>query len=375
MRTISFIDLKAQYRKLKPLIKANLDAVLEHGAFIGGPEIGALEAQLKELTGAGAVVACASGTDALIMALMAEGVGPGDAVFVPAFTYNATVNAVLLVGATPVFVDVDPETFTIDLGHLADRIAAVEKAGTLKPRAVIPVDLYGLPADYPGLAPIAQRHGLFVLADAAQALGGALGNRAIGSLAPVTATSFFPTKTLGGYGDGGAIFCDTPERAKILESIRWHGTDDAKKESIRVGLNGRLDSMQAAVLLAKLTVFREEIARRQTLAAIYTKALAGKSGITLQRQPQGFVNACGLFTVRLADRPRVQAALAEAKMPSAIYYATPMHLHAAFAPYGEGMGSLPVCEAMAREVLTLPLHPYLEDDDVAAVAEVVKSAL
>ncbi len=370
---ISFIDLKAQYRRLEPLIKANINAVLEHGGYIGGPEVGKLEAELKGLTGAVAAVACSSGTDALVMPLMAEGIGAGDAVFVPGFTYNATVNAVLMVGATPIFVDVDPTTFTIDVAHLETEVAAVEKAGKLKPRAVIPVDLYGLPADYDAIGRIADRHGLFVLADAAQALGGTYKGRAIGALAPMTATSFYPTKTLGGYGDGGAIFCDSEVRAKALQSIRYHGTDDARKESVRVGMNGRLDTLQAAVLLAKLSIFPEEIARRRALAASYGRAFAGR--VQTQAVPAGSESAYGLFSVVVSDRSRVQAALGAAKIPSAIYYSMPMHLHAAFAPYGKGKGSLPVCELLSETILTLPLHPYLSDEDVAEIAGALLKAL
>ncbi len=355
------------------MIAANIEAVLEHGQYINGPEIARLEAELEKLTGAPHAVGVASGTDALIMALTARGIGPGDAVFLPAFTYNATANAVLLVGARPVFVDVEPDTFTVDVGKLAQAIERVSKTGALRPRAVIPVDLFGLPADYPAIHALAARHGLFVLADAAQSLGGGLGNKSVGALAPVTATSFFPSKTLGGYGDGGAIFCDSAAEAEIFRSLRWHGTDEARKESIRVGFNGRLDSLQAAVLLAKLTVFAEERARRQELARAYDAALG--AAVIRQRVPQGRESGYALYCVLVKDRDRLRDTLAAQGIPTAIYYAQPLHLHAAFKACGDGAGSLPVCEDLSRRILALPFHPYLSDEDVVDVAQAVRAAL
>lgn len=372
-RVIAFIDLKAQYRKLAPEIKANIEAVLEHGRYIDGPEIARLEAALVALTGAAHAVAVSSGTDALLMALMARGVGPGDAVFLPAFTYNATANAVIVAGATPVFVDVEADTFTLDVAALAEAIARVNRESTLRARAVIPVDLFGLPADYPAIHALAERYGLFVLADAAQSLGGKLGTKHVGALAPVTATSFFPSKTLGGYGDGGAIFCASAEEAEVFRSLRWHGTDAARKESIRVGLNGRLDSLQAAVLLAKLTVFEEERARRKAIAEAYEAALSG--AVLRQRVPEGRESAYSLYCVLVEQRDQVQKALAARGIPTAIYYPQPLHLHAAFRAYGEGPGSLPVCESLSRRILALPFHPYLPDEDAILVADAVNNAL
>jgi dTDP-4-amino-4,6-dideoxygalactose transaminase len=372
-RAIAFVDLKAQYRRLKPLIAANIEAVLEHGQYINGPEIAQLEAALKKLTGAAHAVGVASGTDALIMALMARGIGPGDAVFLPAFTYNATANAVLLVGAHPIFVDVEPDSFTIDVAKLAQAIERVRNAGASKPRAVIPVDLFGLPADYPAIHALAARYGLFVLADAAQSLGGALGNKSVGALAPVTATSFFPSKTLGGYGDGGAIFCDSAAEAEIFRSLRWHGTDESHKESIRVGFNGRLDTLQAAVLLAKLTVFAEERERRTALARAYDAALG--DAVIRQRAPQGRESGHALYCVLVKHRDRLREALKAKGIPTAVYYVQPLHLHAAFKAYGGGPDSLPVCEDLSRRILALPFHPYLSDDDVDYVTRAVTAAL
>lgn len=371
-RAIAFIDLKAQYRRLKPLIAANIEAVLEHGQYIDGPEIGRLEEGLSKLTGAPHTVGVASGTDALIMALMARGVGAGDAVFLPAFTYNATANAVLLAGATPVFVDVEPDTFNIDVEKLGQAIERTKKSA-LKPRAIIPVDLFGLPADYPAIHALAAVDGLFVLADAAQGLGGELGNKAVGALAPVTATSFFPSKTLGGYGDGGALFCESADEAKVLRSIRWHGTDEARKESVRVGFNGRLDSLQAAVLLAKLTVFGEECERRKTLARAYDAALS--DAVMRQRVPAGSESGYALYCVLVDNRDRVREALSAQGIPTAVYYAQPLHLHEAFKVYGDGPGSLPVCEDLSGRILALPFHPYLSEEDAARTARALNAAL
>lgn len=373
MDPIAFIDLKTQARRIKAQVSARIDAVLEHGAYINGPEITELEKALCEMTGAGAAVACSSGTDALVIPLLAHGVTAGDAVFVPAFTYNATANAVLLAGGVPVFVDVDPKTFNMDAGHLADQIARVARAGELKPKGVIAVDIFGLPADYDAIGAVAQKHGLFVVADAAQSLGGKRLGKAVGAIAPMTGTSFFPSKTLGGYGDGGAIFVQDPARASVLQSIRWHGTDDARKESVRVGMNGRLDSIQAAVLLVKLSIFGEEIARRNAIAAAYEQGLGERVG--LQAVPEGYQSARALFVILHPERDRIQAALKEKGVPSVVYYARQLHLHDAFKAYGQGPGSLPVGEELGTRLLALPFHPYMSDAQVAFVIEAVRTAI
>lgn len=371
--SLSLFDLKSQYARLKPLIKDRIDAVLEHGAYINGPEIAELERTLAAFTGAAAVVGVASGTDALIIPLMALGAGPGDAVFIPAFTYNATANAVLLAGATPVYVDVDPRTFNIDIEHLSDQIERVSLRGRLRPKGIIPVDIFGLPADYAAIGALAEKHGLFVLADAAQSFGGGQGDARVGALAPLTGTSFFPSKTLGAYGDGGAIFTRDESLAPVLQSIRWHGTDAARKESVRVGMNGRLDSIQAAVLLAKLSIFEEESLRRAAIGAAYDAALTGV--VELQHTPAGTRHARGLYSVLVPDRPRFQETLKAAGIPTSIYYAQPLHLHAAFRADGEGEGSLPVCERLARHIVALPMHPYLGEADVAQVVAAVRRAV
>jgi dTDP-4-amino-4,6-dideoxygalactose transaminase len=369
---ITFFGIKQQKTTLRADIGRRLNAVLDHGAFIGGPEIAELEAALKARTGAAAVIACSSGTDAIVIPLMAEGLGREDAVFVPAFTYNATANAVLLAGATPVFVDVDAASCNIDPVDLELRIAGVLAEGWLRPRAVIAVDLYGRPADYAALAKVCARHGLLLVSDAAQSFGGAQGNTQVGALAPITTTSFFPTKTLGGYGDGGAMFAMDEARAKVWDSIRWHGTDEARKDSVRVGMNGRLDSFQAAVLLAKLEVFDEEWERREEIASIYRKRLS--SALDLGPSTAGLKHAWGLFTIALKERARVRAALTQNGVPTAIYYAKPLHHHAAFAPYAPSDG-FPVAEHLAEEVLSLPLHPYLAPAQAHHVCDTLLRAL
>ena len=369
---IQFVDLKAQYRRLKPLIDERIHKVLDHGAYVNGPEIAELESTLAERTGANRVITVASGTDALLIPMMAEGIGEGDAVFMPAFTYNATANAVIMAGAVPVFVDIDPQTFNMDPEHLEHQIDATIAEGRLFPRAIVPVDLFGLPADYKRISTLAEKHNLFVLADSAQSLGGALDGQDVGSLAPVTATSFFPSKTLGAYGDAGAIFSRDGDRAEIWESIRWHGTDDQKKESIRIGMNGRMDSMQAAVLLSKLTIFDEELAARRKFAGIYTEQMS--SYVQTPQAQEGALSAWGLYSIVSDKRADIQAALKAADIPSAVYYTMPLHKHRAFAPYAP-TGGLPHCEAMSDKIMTLPLHPYMTDEQVMRVSDVVCSAV
>jgi dTDP-4-amino-4,6-dideoxygalactose transaminase len=369
---IRFFDLETPKKRLRADIEKRWQKILDHGAFIGGPEVGELEAALASLCGAKHGLAVASGTDALVIALMGESVQPTDAVFIPGFTYNATANAVLLAGATPVFVDVDPHTCNMDPRHLEAQIEAVIRDGKLKPRMIVAVDLYGLPADYVALNRIAKKHGMLVLADAAQSLGGGQHGARIGALTDMTATSFYPSKTLGCYGDGGAMFTDDDARYERWSSIRWHGTDAQKKESIRVGVNGRLDSVQCAVLLSKLTIFGEEMKARERIAQRYRKALG--NAVEMQAVPAGSQSAWGLFTIMVDDRDAVQKKLTEAGVPSSIYYFKALHQHRAFAKYAP-KGGLPACERLAERVLSLPMHPYLTDDQIDRVVAAVKSAL
>lgn len=368
---IAFVDLKKQYRRLEPLINERIQKVLEHGAYVNGPEIRELETILAERSGAASVITVGSGTEALLIPMMAEGIGDGDAVFAPAFTYNATINAIIMAGATPVFVDVDPITYNMDPKHLEYQVSEVLREGRLFPRAIVPVDLFGLPADYSRINQIAQDHNMLVIADSAQSLGGALDGQAVGSLAPVTATSFFPSKTLGAYGDAGAIFSRDGDRAEIWESIRWHGTDENRKESVRVGMNGRMDSMQAAVLLAKLTIFDEELSTRRELAALYNELLS--DCVQTPCGQEGALSAWGLYSIVSPRRDGIQQALKEADVPSAIYYSMPLHHHRAFATYAPKDG-LEVTERLSGSIVTLPLHPYLNRGQVEKVSEIVRRA-
>ncbi len=370
---IPFIDLEAQQRRLGPRLEARIRAVLGHGRFILGPEVGELEAELSAFAGCAEAVGVSSGTDALLIALMAEGIGPGDAVFVPAFTFTATAEVVAAAGAEPVFVDVDPGTRTMDAEDLERRVAAVGEAGRLKPRAVIAVDLFGLPADYGILRDIAGRNGMFLLADAAQSFGARQDGRRVGRLAPVTATSFYPTKPLGCYGDGGALLTDDGERAARYRSIRHHGAGADADEVARLGMNGRLDTLQAAVLLAKLEVFEEELAARRRVAAAYDRLLGNAVG--LPARPAGAESAWAVYAVLVEDRDRVRRALDEAGIQTRVYYPRPLHLQPAFAAHGEGPGSRPVSEDLCRRILALPMHPYMDEAAVRRVAEAVVKAV
>jgi dTDP-4-amino-4,6-dideoxygalactose transaminase len=369
---IAFIDLKTQQRRIRGAVEKRLLAVLDHGRYIAGPEIEELEERLATRTGARGVVACASGTAALIIPLLSRGVGAGDAVFLPAFTYNATANAVLLTGATPIFVDIEPDTYNIDAAALANCITQVRDAGTLRPRAVVPVDLFGVPADYSAISAIAKREGLFLLADGAQSFGGQLDSVWVGNLAPATSTSFFPGKGLGAYGDAGAVFTQNADDIEKWRSIRWHGTDEARKESVRVGFNGRMDSFQAAVLLEKLEIYDDELAARRRIAARYNERLSQIA--RPQRVRPGAASGCAYYSLCVDDREATVEFLGAAGVPTAIYYSTPLHKMPAFTQFAPE-GGLPVTEKTAREIFSLPMHPYLTPDQVDYICDSVEAAL
>lgn len=369
---IQFFDLKAQQASIRSALEERWTTILDHGRYIGGPEVDECEQKLCEFTGAADAVAVGSGTQALVMPLIALGYGHGDAVFIPGFTYNATANAVLLAGATPVLVDIDPKTFNMDAEDLERKIQRVKGTRNLRARAVIPVDLYGLAADYKAINEVAEAHGLRIVADAAQAFGGKQDGQWIGTLAEITATSFYPTKTLGGYGDGGAILVRDREMGDLLRSIRWHGTGANRKESIRVGINGRCDSIQCAVVAEKLGIFERERQRRKKAASIYDERLAGK--VEGQVASQSDENAHGLYTVRVPNRDEVRAKLQEAGVPTAIYYDTPIHRMPAFEQFAPARG-LPECEKASNEVLSLPMHPYLSEGQVHKVCDALLGAL
>ena len=372
---LPFLDLKAQQARIAADLRRRLDAVLEHCQFVMGPEVAELEATLAKFCGAKHCVAVSSGTDALQIALMAEGVGRGDAVFLPAFTYTATAEVPLVLGATPVFVDVDPRTFQIDPAHLQQRIAEVRAAGVLKPRVLIGVDLFGQPADWPALSAIAAREGLFTLDDLAQSFGGSLHGKMLGSQADATATSFFPSKPLGAYGDGGAMFTESDERAALFRSLRTHGEGPTRYEVLRTGMNGRLDSMQAAVLLSKLTVFPEELAAREKIARYYDSRLG--NAVTIPARVPDSTSAWAIYAVLLKDgatRDAVQAALRADGVPTAIYYPRPLHMQPAYRDSHDG-APLPVSEDLATRIMALPIHPDLDDAAVERICDAVVRAV
>jgi dTDP-4-amino-4,6-dideoxygalactose transaminase len=375
VRPVPFLDLKAQQARIAADLRRRLDAVLAHCQFILGPEVAELEGELARFCGAKHCVGVSSGTDAIQIALMAEGIGPGDAVFLPAFTYTATAEVPQVLGATPVFVDVDPGTFQIDPAQLEVRIAAVRSAGKLRPRVLIGVDLFGQPADWPALSVIAAREGLFTLDDLAQSFGATLHGRPLGSQADATATSFFPSKPLGAYGDGGALFTQDDARAALYRSLRTHGEGTTRYEVLRTGMNGRLDSIQAAVLLSKLTVFPEELAHRARIADYYDSRL-GNAVQTPARVPDS-TSAWAIYAILLRDdaaRARVQAALKAGGVPTAIYYPRPLHRQPAYRDQHDG-ATLPVSDDLAQRILALPIHPDLREVDLVRICDAVLEAV
>ncbi len=374
MTTIPFLDLKAQQARIAPALHARIAAVLAHCQFILGPEVAELEARLAAWCGASHCVAVSSGTDAIQIALMAEGVGAGDAVFLPAFTYTATAEAALVIGATPVFCDIDPRTFQIDPAGLVRRIGEVRDAGRLRPRALIGVDLFGQPADWPALAAIAVREGLFAIDDCAQSFGATLHGRPLGTMGDVTVVSFFPSKPLGAYGDGGALLTESAGRAALYRSLRTHGEGETRYEVLRTGMNGRLDTVQAAVLLAKLDVFAEDLAARARLAAFYDRRLGNR--VTVPARVPDSSSAWAIYAVLLRDparRTAVQAALRAQGVPTAIYYPKPLHRQPAYRGHHDG-ATLPVAEAVSDRILALPIHPDLAEADAERVCDALLSA-
>ncbi|WP_243545171.1 DegT/DnrJ/EryC1/StrS family aminotransferase [Pseudodesulfovibrio tunisiensis] len=373
---IPFIDLKTQYKEIKDEVQKGIDNVLEHGAYIMGPEITELEEKLADFCGVRHGVGCGSGTDALLMALMAFGVGPGDAIFTTPFTFMATAEAVALLGATPVFVDIDPKTYNMDPEDLRRKIAEVsDRRSELKPKGVIAVDLFGQPADYDRIAPLSKNHGLFLVVDAAQSFGATYKGRSVCSVGDIACTSFFPAKPLGCYGDGGMCFTNEPELDKLLRSVRIHGMGDNKYENVRLGINGRLDSIQAAVLLAKFAIFPGEIEKRQAVADRYNELLAGVADLTTPYVEEGNTSVWAQYSLLARDaehREECMAKLSEAGIPTAIYYPKPLHLQKAFADLGYAVGDLPVCEGIGARIFSLPMHPYLEVEVQEHIASVLK---
>ena len=373
MSGVPFVDLKTQYARLKPQIAEAIQEVLDDGRYILGPAVTKLETELAGYCGVRHAISCSSGTDAIIMPFLAYGIGPGDAVFVPSFTFTASAEAIILVGASPVFVDVEDDSFNLDLADLEAKIASTRAGGTLTPKAILAVDLFGLPADWNELNALAARENLNLISDAAQSFGGAYEGKRVGALAPVSCTSFFPAKPLGCYGDGGAIMTDDDDLAALLTSIRVHGQGADRYDIARIGINGRLDSIQAAILSVKLPILDDELAARDHLAGIYDEEL--RDAVTVPKRIPGRQSAWAQYTIKTDRRADIQAALNEAEIPTAIYYPKPMHLQAPYLAYGGGEGSLPVSERICHQVMSLPMHPYLPDDDARRIADVIRKSL
>ena len=356
---IPFIDVAAQRRRLDGAVDAAVARVLAHCQFVLGPEVRTFEAELAKFCGARYAVSCASGTDALQLALMARGIGPGDAVFCPTFTFCATAEVVALVGATPVFIDVEADSFNIDAKGLAAALATAKRLG-LTPKAVIPVDLFGLPADHDAIAAVAKDANLFVLDDAAQAFGASYKGRRLGTFGHATATSFFPAKPLGCYGDGGAVLTDDEAFAQTIESLRVHGHGSDKYDNVRIGMTSRLDTIQAAVLIEKLKIFPDEIAARERIARRYAEGLADLA--IVPQVPSGSVSVWAQYTIRVTAgrRDKLPAALKAEGIPTAIYYPIPLHRQQAYKHYPVGEGGVAVSDQLAAEVISLPMHAYLD---------------
>ncbi len=369
-----FIDLKAQQQAILPHLLERMQRVLSHGQYIMGPEVAELEQKLAAYVGVSHAISCSSGTDALLMPLLAYGVGPGDAIFTTPFTFIATAEVIQLLGATPVFVDIDPKTFNIDPRALEEAVNSLgknSKTAHLRPKGIIPVDLFGLPAEYDSLNATAARHGLFVLEDAAQSFGATYHGRRAGSLAEVAATSFFPAKPLGGYGDGGAIFTNDAALADTLRSIRVHGQGTHKYDNVRIGLNGRLDTLQAAILLAKLEIFDQELRAREQVAGRYQEGLRGAVQVPLV--PAHSTSVWAQYSVLSPERDAWQQKLKGKGIPTAIYYPRPLHLQGAFASLGYQEGAFPVSEWASRNIFSLPMHPYLSETDQEKILAVFRN--
>jgi dTDP-4-amino-4,6-dideoxygalactose transaminase len=371
---IPFIDVAAQRRRLGRSVDEAIARVLGHCQFILGPEVRALEAALAAFCGARHAVSCASGTDALVLVLMAKGIGPGDAVICPSFTFTATAEVAVLVGATPVFADVEEGSFNLDPGSLQRACATARRLG-LRPKVVIPVDLFGQPADYDRIMPIAEAEGLFVLDDAAQAFGATYKNRRLGALAPATATSFFPAKPLGCYGDGGAVLTEDEELAQVMRSVRVHGEGRNKYDCVRIGLNGRLDTIQAAVLIEKLKIFPDEILARERVARRYSAGLADVA--VVPKLARGSTSVWAQYTIRLAAgrRDALAASVNPQGIPTAVYYPIPLHCQEPYRRFPVAEGGAPVSERLAEEVISLPMHAYLEEATQDRIIAAVRRAL
>ena len=369
---MQFIDLRIEYQSIKSQLNKAIERVLDHGQYIMGPEVMELESELALYTGSEYCISCSSGTDALLMSLMAAEIGSGDAVFSSPFTFIATAEVIQLLGATPVFVDIQKDTFNICPILLIDAVNECQNDGKLNPKAVIPVDIFGLPAVYAEIEEIGKNYNLFILEDAAQSFGGSIQGKKTGSFGDTSATSFFPAKPLGCYGDGGAVFTDDGELAEKLTSIREHGKGLTKYDNIRIGINGRMDTIQAAVLLEKFIIFPEELKKRNHIADQYRELL--DSHFVCQKIPNGYTSSWAQFSILAEDtahRSACQEQLKESGIPTAIYYAKPLHLQMAFKNLGYKAGAFPVSESISQRIFSLPMHPYLTDDNINKICDIL----
>ena len=371
---MQFIDLKKQYSLIKKDVNNRIKAVLDHGQYIMGPEIAELEQSLASYVDVKHCISCSSGTDALLMPLMAWDIGPGDAVFTTSFTYIATAEVISLLGATPVFVDIDINTFNICPDELDKAIKKILKNKKLKPKAIIPVDLFGLLANYKKIEKIASKYNLFLLEDAAQSFGSTLDMKKAGSFGDAASTSFFPAKPLGCYGDGGAVFTNDDSLAEKIKSIRIHGMGKNKYTNVRIGLNARLDSIQAAVLMSKLSIFDLEIEKRNNIAKQYISFL--NKDFSTQKIPEGFLSVWAQFSILAFDenqREDVIKKLNNNSVPSFIYYPIPLHLQKAFRYLDYKEGDLPIAESISKKIFSIPMHPYLEENTILNICDLISS--
>ena len=375
MKAIEFIDLKAQASLIGSDIKQSIDRVISHGCFIMGPEIYELEQKLSEFTGAEYVTTCSSGTDALLMTLLAMDIQPGNAVFTTPFTFIATAEVIRLLGAVPVFVDVNRDTFTLDPFLLEETIKNLNKVYNkeLKPKCIIPVDIFGLPADYERINEIADKFNLRVIEDAAQSLGAKVNDKMACNLTHVATTSFFPAKPLGCYGDGGAVFTNDSKLNDKLISIRAHGKGKHKYDNVRLGINGRMDTIQAAVLIQKLTIFKKELKKRNLVAQKYRERLNGL--VQFQKIPGSHASAWAQFAFLSRDRRVIMEKLEKQKIPHAVYYPKPLHLQGVFSSLKYKQGDFPVAEVIADKILSIPMHPYLSDEHIDFISETIINAI
>ena len=370
---MQFRDLKRQYEYNKDNIDNAIQSVISSARFIQGDEVRALESELADYVGVQHCITCANGTDALQLALMAWDIGEGDAVFVPDFTFFSSGEVVSAVGATPIFVDVDIDTYNIDSKRLEEQISKVIQEGKITPKVVIAVDLFGLPADYESISEMCNKYNLLLLEDGAQGFGGAIGDKRVCSFGDISTTSFFPAKPLGCYGDGGAVFTDNDEWANLIRSYCVHGKGDNKYDNVRIGMNSRLDAIQAAVLRAKIPVFEEsELDAIQIVAERYTSKL--QDYVKCPVVPNGYASAWAQYTIQLTNREErdtLQLRLKEYDVPSMVYYQKPMHMQLAFDKYGYNDSEYEVCNKLCDIVLSLPIHPYMKDEEIDEVVKVI----